>query len=185
MRASIAVLAAAGIGAWAPAMARAQAITVDDLVASWDIMTTMVVESAKRMPAEHFAYTPGPPLRNFADQINHTTQSNLSFSRVVNAGAPDFRVPARENPPQTKDAVVDLLEKSFAHFRKGLVGLSNADLEAGVPWGPSNNSTTITRLKAILIVVTHLQREHGKTIMYLRAQGIEPAPSGDFNIGPV
>ena len=157
-----------------------QAITQDDVLHSWDIMTKMVVESAKLMPEEDFAFSPGEPLRNFANQLNHTTSSNIGFSKSVKAGKPNFKMPSRKNPPQDKATVIDLLEKSFVHFRKGLENLSNDDLSAKVPWG-RGGKYKITRLKAILIVMSHMQREHGKTIMYLRAKGITPTPSGSWS----
>ncbi|MEO9482959.1 MAG: DinB family protein [Ekhidna sp.] len=161
-------------------MSRAQAITHEDLLDSWDIMTSMVVESANLMPAEHFTYTPGDPLRNFANQLNHTTASNIGFAKSVNAGPPSFRIPDRSNPPQEKDAVIEILKNSFSYFRGGLEKLSQADLEEKVAWGHPSNPKQITRLKAILIVMSHLQREHGKTMMYLRAKGVQPSQSGSW-----
>ncbi len=159
---------------------RAQAITPQDLIDSWDIMTKMVVQSAKIMPAEHFSFTPGDPVRSFANQLNHTTASNIGFGKSVNAGKPDFAMPDRANPPQSKDEVVDVLEKSFSYFRGGLEKLSQNDLAQKVQWGHPSNPKQITRLKAVLIVMSHLQREHGKSMMYLRAKGLKPAPAGSW-----
>jgi uncharacterized damage-inducible protein DinB len=165
--------------AWG-ARVHAQAITVEDALNAWDAMSEMVIESAKKMPAEHFSYSPGEPLRNFANQLNHTTASNIGFAYAVNAGKPDFAIPDRSNPPQQKEAVIDILEKSFRYFRSGLEKLSQDDLEATVPWGRAGSQRQITRLKAILIITSHLVQEHGKTIMYLRAKGIAPAPSAGW-----
>lgn len=158
----------------------AQAITVKDALSAWDKMATMVVESAKLMPAADFGFSPGEPLRNFANQLNHTTASNIGFAQSVKAGRPDFAIPDRKNPPQDKEAVIDILEKSFAYFRGGLEKLSDSDLQQTVPWGRPGSQKQITRLKAILIITSHLQREHGKTMMYLRARGISPAPAGSW-----
>ncbi len=157
-----------------------QAITIEDVIVSWDKMTNMVVELAKLMPSEHYDFSPGEPLRNFAAQINHTSGSTISFSYAVNAGKPSFPLPDRNNPPLNKKDVVDLLEKSFRHFRKGLESLSTENLSEEVGWGPMSRRKQITRLKAILIVASHMQREHGKTMMYLRAKGIKPAPAGSW-----
>ncbi len=162
------------------ARVNAQAITPKDIIDSWDVMTTMVVESAKQMPAQHYQFTPGDPIRNFANQINHTTASNIGFAASVKAGQPDFAIPDRRNPPQDKETVVDILEKSFKYFRSGLEKLSQSDLDEIVAWGHPSNPKKITRLKAILIVTSHLQREHGKTMMYLRAKGIKPAQAGSW-----
>lgn len=159
----------------------AQGITPQDIIEAWDIMTKMVVESAKLMPTEHYGYTTGEPLRNFANQINHTTRSNIGFANSVNAGKPDFKIPNRNKLPQDKAEVIDLLEKSFNHFRGGLETLTAENLAENVKWGHPSNPKQITRLKAILIVMSHLQREHGKTMMYLRAKGIAPAQSGSWS----
>ena len=154
-----------------------QALTVDDILVAWDNTAETVIASARAMPAEHYGFTPGDPLRTFAQQINHTTISNFAFAYAVDAGQPDFPVPDRSNPPLDKAGVTDILEKSFDYFRGGLAGLSQDSLEEMVPWGGAANRRQITRLKAILIVIGHIQSEHGKTMMYLRAQGIVPPPN--------
>ena len=177
---TIKVLAVVMTIAMSQNVARAQAITIEQVLEGWDKTSAMVIESAKLMPAEYYSFTPGEPLRNFANQINHTTASNIGFAYSVNAGNPTFPIPDRSNPPQDKEAVVDILEKSFNYFRSGLAKLSTSDLEQTVGWGPAGRQTQITRLKAILIVTSHIQREHGKTMMYLRAKGIKPAPAGSW-----
>ena len=142
-------------------------------------MAVMVVESARLMPAEHFDFSPIDPLRNFADQMNHTTRSNIGFGYAVKAGRPNFPVDPNK-PPKEKAAVVDLLQKSFDYFGAGLQKLSTEELADMVPWGPRGNQRQISRLQAILIVMSHLQREHGKTMTYLRLKGIKPAQAGSW-----
>lgn len=158
----------------------AQAITPQEVLKAWDKMTIMVVESAKLMPLEDFQFTPGEPLRNFADQLNHTTASNIGFASSVKSGAPNFQIPDRNNPPQSKNEGINFLETSFQYYRSGLETLTQEDLEDKVLWGQVGNQREISRLQAILIVTSHLQREHGKTMMYLRAKGIKPAPAGSW-----
>ena len=165
---------------WSPKL-YAQALTPSDILEAWDIMTEMVVESAKLMSAESYSFTPVNELRSFADQINHTAASNIGFGSSVNAGIPEFEIPDRSNPPQTKEEVLSFLVNSFKYYRCGLESLTQKDLESPVPWGRPENQVQITRLKAILIVMSHLQREHGKTMMYLRAQGITPPPAGSWS----
>jgi hypothetical protein len=158
----------------------AQAITIEDALKAWDNMSKMVIESAKIMPAENYSYTPGEPLRNFANQINHTAGSNIGFGYAVNAGKPDFAIPDRNKPPQSKEEVLAFLEKSFAYFRDALSKLTTDNLNDEVMWGRQGSQRSITRLKAILIITSHLQSEHGKTMMYLRGKGIQPPPSSSW-----
>ncbi len=159
--------------------AHAQGVTKQDVVKAWDIITKMVVQSAQLMPDEHYAYSPGEPLRNFADQLNHTTASNIMFAPRIGAGPPNFPIPDRNNPPQTKEKVMPILEQSFSYFKGALNNLADKDLSEKILWG--RNQVEITRLKAILIIMSHLQREHGKTMMYLRAKGITPPPAGSWS----
>lgn len=149
----------------------AQGVTVEQVVEAWDQMTTMVVESAKLMPAEHFGFTPGEPLRPFAAQINHTAGANYLFAEVYKASRPDREVNASE-----KEDVIRDLEASFAFVREGLASLSQADLAETIQWFGRDMS----RLQGVLTMTDHLQREHGKTIMYLRAKGIAPAQSAGW-----
>ena len=160
---------------------KAQAITTNDLIEAWDIMAEMVIESAKLMPTDSYSFTPVNELRNFAEQLNHTSGSNIGFGYAVNAGKPEFELPDRNNPPHSKEDVLLLLENSFKYFRSGLESLVQNDLEEPILWGRQGNQTKITRLKGVLIVISHLQREHGKTIMYLRAVGITPPSSGSWS----
>lgn len=151
--------------------AEAQGISVDEVVEAWDRMAEMVVESAKLMPAEHFGFTPGEPLRPFAAQINHTAGANYLFADVYKQSRPDRSVQATE-----KDTVIQDLEASFAFVRDGLGSLTAADLAEDVEWF----GREMSRLQAILTMTDHLQREHGKTIMYLRAKGVAPAQSAGW-----
>ena len=173
------LLLVVGTGLLGPGAARAeaQAITAQDLLDAWDGMTAMVVESVRLMPADRFDYVPTDPLRDFADQVNHTTITNFGFAGAVGAGAPTMDLPDPSDAPSDKDSVLHYLEASFEHFRSGLETLSDDDLSAEVPWGPAQNRRMITRLKAFLIISEHLHREHGKTMIYLRENGIAPAPA--------
>ncbi|WP_298756871.1 DinB family protein [uncultured Psychroserpens sp.] len=157
-----------------------QAITKKDLVDSWEIMSAMVVESAKAMPADDFNYSPGEPIRNFANQLNHTTKSNIGLGSMIFGKMPSFKMPNPQNPPQEKKAVVDILEKSFEYFKENIEALSDESLSETISWGRQGSGIKITRLKGILIVFSHLQREHGKTMMYLRAKGIKPPAAGSW-----
>ncbi|MDJ0646974.1 MAG: hypothetical protein QNJ57_13420 [Flavobacteriaceae bacterium] len=159
----------------------AQGISKEDLVKSWDIMSKMVVESAKAMKSEDYKYSPGEPVRNFANQINHTTMSNIGLGSMVFGKKPKFKMPSKKNPPKEKTAVIDILKKSCDYFKSNLAGLTEAQLSEKIKWGRPGSGIEITRLKGILIMFSHMQREHGKTMMYLRAKGIKPPPSGSWS----
>ena len=159
----------------------AQGITKEDLVKSWEIMTKMVVESAEAMNAEDYQFSPGEPLRNFANQINHITMSNIGLGSMVFGKMPKFSMPSKDNPPKEKAEVIDILKKSFDYFKNNLENLTDAQLSEIISWGKPGSGFEITRLKGILIIYSHLQLEYGKITMYLRAKGVKPAPSGSWS----
>ena len=51
----------------------------ENLVTAWEAMTKMVVETATAMPEEYYTYKPTEELRDFADQIAHTSGANYLF----------------------------------------------------------------------------------------------------------
>jgi uncharacterized damage-inducible protein DinB len=151
-----------------------QALTKDDVQSAWNSATRRYIACAKAMPAEDYSFSPFEPVRNFADQINHISKSNIGFAKSVNAGAPTFSMPDPKTPPQDKETVISLLENSAKYYGDALSKLSDKDLEERVPWGRPGSEVMITRMKAVYIALSHLSREQGKVLMYLRAKGITP-----------
>lgn len=151
----------------------AQGISSNDVQAAWDNMTTMVVETARLMPAEHYGFVPVEPLSDFAGLINHTTGANYLFAATVNLERPD---PMPRTDATKKDDVVADLEASFAFIKGGISQLSDQQLAEEIDWFGSKMS----RLQAILTMTDHLQRQHGKAITYLRLKGVAPARSAGW-----
>ncbi len=154
-------------------VATAQSITTKDVESAWDNMTSMVVETANNMPAEHFSYSPIEPLSDFAGLINHTTGANYLFAATVGLDRPD---PMPGGEASSKDEVIKDLEASFAYIKKGIQNLDQEDLEEEIDWFGSK----MTRLHAILTMTDHVERQHGKAITYVRLKGVEPARSGGW-----
>ena len=142
-------------------------------VKAWDNMTAMVVETAKAMPSEHYAFKPTAELRSFAEQIGHTAGANYLFASTVKLERPD-PVPVTET--KEKDQVIKELEVSFAFIKDGMEKLTQDDLNEGIEFFGNK----VTRFQAILMMTSHLQREHGKSTIYTRLKGIAPGPSGGW-----
>ncbi len=140
---------------------------------AWDNMTTMVVETAKAMPPENYGFKPTEELRDFAEQIGHTTGANYLFASVVKLNAPD---PMPTSETKEKDQVVKELKASFAFIKGGIQKLTADDLNEEIEFFGSKMS----RLQAILIMTSHLQREQGKTTIYTRLKGIAPGGSSGW-----
>ena len=148
-------------------------VSKESVLKAWDNMTTMVVETAKAMPIEHYSFKPAPELRDFAEQIGHTAGANYLFGSVVKLDAPD---PNPVSDTKKKVEVVSQLEESFAFIKSGIENLTNEDLADEIEFFGSKMS----RLQSILIMTSHLQREHGKTTIYTRLKSVAPARSNGW-----
>ncbi len=140
---------------------------------AWDNMATMVIGTAEAMPATNYAFKPTKELRSFADQIGHTAGANYLFASVVKLTAPK---PSPMSGKKDKSNVVKDLKASFEFIKSGIKKLTQQDLNEEIDFFGSKMS----RLQAILIMTSHLQREHGKTTIYTRLKNIAPAKSGGW-----
>ncbi|MCL6275488.1 DinB family protein [Muricauda sp. 2012CJ35-5] len=145
----------------------------ENILVAWDNMTKMVVETAKAMPEENYSFKPTEELRDFAQQLAHTSGANYLFASVVKLETPD---PNPITETKAKNKVIAELEGSFAFIRSGIAGLNQEDLNEEIEFFGSKMS----RLQSILIMTDHLQREHGKSTIYTRLKGIAPGPSGGW-----
>lgn len=147
-------------------------ITKEQAEKAWNGMSKMVIETANAMPAEHYEFTPHPDLRDFASQVGHTLGANYLFAPVVKRERPEtFPEETKE-----KEQILSDLRASFDFIAEGLHKLSAEDLNEEIEWFGQKMS----RLQAILTMTDHLQREHGKTITYVRLKGITPAQSAGW-----
>lgn len=145
----------------------------ENLVKAWDDMTKMVLETAKAMPEANYSFKPTDELRDFADQISHTSGANYLFASVVKLNTPD---PNPVTDTKKKNEVIQQLKGSFAFIRNGMEKLKEEDLKEEIEFFGSKMS----RLQSILIMTSHLQREQGKSTIYTRLKGIAPGPSGGW-----
>ncbi len=153
---------------------KAQQVTKAQLSKAWDDMTAMVVGTAKAMPAEHYGWSPAEGIAYFGRLVSHQIQANYGFAPAI------FGLEKPANPPawddEVKDDVVKTMEASFKYIKDGIDKMTQADLDEQV----EVFGNTTSRLRAVLILTAHLQREHGKAITYVRIKGVAPAGSGGW-----
>ncbi len=140
---------------------------------AWDNMTKMVVETAKAMPSEHYSFKPTAELRDFAEQMGHTTGANYLFASVVKLQKPE---PMPTSDSKEKKQVISELEASFAFIRSGMEKLSQEDLDQEIDFFGNK----VPRFQAILMMTSHLQREQGKSTIYTRLKGVAPGGSAGW-----
>ncbi|WP_420385077.1 DinB family protein [Roseivirga sp.] len=145
----------------------AQAIKKADLVNAWSKMTNMFLTTTRDMPAEHFSFQPTKDIAPFGDLVGHTIGANYLFGPTVNGP----KVERPEFDAANKKEVVENMEKSFKYIADAIDQLSDDNLNDEIEWFGSK----MTRLKAILSMTDHVEREYGKVITYARLKGVKPA----------
>lgn len=146
---------------------KAQGIKQSDLASTWDNMTNMFLTTTKAMPAEHFTYQPTKEVAPFGALVGHTVGANYLFAPTVNGPKVD-----RPSFDDTKKAeVVEAMEASFKYIKDAIDKLSDSDLSQEIDWFGNK----MPRLKAILSLTDHIEREYGKVITYARLKGVTPA----------
>ncbi|OEK02351.1 hypothetical protein BFP97_12830 [Roseivirga sp. 4D4] len=146
---------------------KAQGIKQSDLAGAWQNMTNMFLTTTKAMPAEHFTFQPTKEVASFGGLVGHTIGANYLFGPTVNA--PKVDRPSFDD--SNKKDVVAAMEASFKYINDAIANLSDSDLSQEVDWFGSK----MPRLKAILSLTDHIEREYGKVITYARLKGVTPA----------
>ncbi|TJY38218.1 DinB family protein [Pontimicrobium aquaticum] len=148
-------------------------INSEALIKAWDNMTNMVVETAEAMPSEYYSFKPTEELRDFTSQIGHTAGANYLFATVVKLERPD---PSPLTDTKNKNQIIKELKESFMFIRNGMTKLTNEDLNEEIEFF----GRKMSRLQSILIMTSHLQREHGKTTIYTRLKNIAPGKTNGW-----
>ncbi len=152
-------------------MSIAQSLETERLVFAWTNMKKMVVESAKAMPEEHFAFSPTEEVRSFQDQLKHIATSNRFFLGVL-VGEDNKAANQKTLQEVTgKDGIIADLEQSFDYVIATLPKITG--FEDPVSFYGQN----LTKTELLMQTEHHLHREHGKITIYMRMNGIAPAKS--------
>jgi uncharacterized damage-inducible protein DinB len=111
---------------------------------------------AEAMPAEKYSWRPAEGVRSVGEVFTHITAANYGVARALGSALPSgFDFKAIQGLSGDKPKAVQALKESFAHFRRAILALNDAD--ADKPQDMFNRHTT---LRGSLIVVTGHFGEH-------------------------
>ena len=134
------------------------------------------IRLAEAMPAEKYTWRPAGGVRSVGEVFTHIVAANYGVARALGTSPPaglDFKAITGLAADKTK--VLQALKESFAHFRRAIVALNEAD--ADKPQDMFNRHTT---LRGSFIVITGHFGEHlGQSIAYARVNGVVPPWTGD------
>ena len=126
---------------------------------------------AEAIPAEKYTWRPAPGVRSFAEVFMHVSAANFNLYKLVGTPPPaGFEVKGFEKSTTDKAKVIATLKESFAHARKAITAMPDADLEKSLDWFGGKN----TQRGILLFIVRHGAEHLGQSIAYARFAGITP-----------
>jgi len=126
---------------------------------------------AAAIPADKYAWRPSPDVRSFAEVFLHVSAANYNLYKLVGTPPPaGFDVNGFEKSTTDKAKVVATLKDSFAHARKAITAMPDADLEKSLDWFGGKN----TQRGILLFTVRHAAEHLGQSIAYARFAGVIP-----------
>jgi uncharacterized damage-inducible protein DinB len=132
---------------------------------------------AEAIPADKYTWRPAPDVRSFAEVFLHVSAANYNLYRLVGTPPPaGFDVKGFEKSTTDKAKVMATLKDSFAHAKKAIAAMPDADLEKSLDWFGGKN----TERGILLFIVRHAAEHLGQSIAYARVIGITPPWTEDM-----
>jgi uncharacterized damage-inducible protein DinB len=168
-----------------PATAPTIALAMDTQLT---VMETQIVPAAQAMPADKYSFAPSDGefrgSRTFGLEVRHVAAVNFALYSAIlgELPPPGVSLQGATNGPddlQTKDQIVNYLQKSFALGHKALATITaeNAVTPITYPPLPFTQPYFSTRLGLASFACTHASDHYGQMAVYLRMNGVVPPAS--------
>ncbi len=132
---------------------------------------------AEAIPADKYTWRPAPDVRSFAEVFLHVSAANYNLYKLVGTPPPTgLDVKGLEKSTTDKTKVIATLKDSFAHARKAIAAMPDADLDKSLDWFGGKN----TQRGILLFIVRHAAEHLGQSIAYARVVGIIPPWTEDM-----
>jgi uncharacterized damage-inducible protein DinB len=126
---------------------------------------------AEAIPAEKYSWRPAPGVRSVAEVLMHAAAANYNMYKSVGMPPPvGLDVAGLETSTTDKAKIIGTLIDSYAHARKAITTLPDADLEKTMDWSGGK----ITERGVLLFIVPHIAEHLGQLIAYARVLGVVP-----------
>jgi uncharacterized damage-inducible protein DinB len=142
-----------------------------EVLAEVMIQEDKFVRLAEAIPAEKYTWRPAPDVRSFAEVFLHVSAANFNLYKLVGTPPPaGLDIKSLEKSATDKTKVIATLKDSFAHARKAITSMPDADLDKSLDWFGGKNTE-----RGILLFITRHAAEHlGQSIAYARVIGVVP-----------
>lgn len=134
------------------------------------------VRLAEAMPADKFNWRPASDVRSVGEVFLHVAAANYSLYKMVGTPPPaNVDLKNLEKSTTDKAKIVAILKDSFAHAKKAVAAVPEANLDKSLDWFGGKN----TQRGILLFVVRHAAEHLGQSIAYARMNGIVPPWTAD------
>jgi uncharacterized damage-inducible protein DinB len=132
---------------------------------------------AEAVPTEKYTWRPAPDVRSFAEVFLHVSAANYNLYKLVGTPPPTgLDLQGLEKSTSDKAKVVATLKDSFAHAKKAITAMPDADLDKSLDWFGGKN----TQRGILLFILRHAAEHLGQSIAYARFVGVVPPWTEDF-----
>jgi uncharacterized damage-inducible protein DinB len=148
-----------------------------EVLAEVTIQDDKFTRLAEAIPPEKYTWRPAPDVRSFAEVFLHVGAANYSLYKLVGTPPPTgLDLKGLEKSTTDKAKIIATLKDSFAHAKKAITAMSDADLEKSMDWFGGKN----TQRGILLFIVRHTAEHLGQSIAYARVVGIVPPWTEDM-----
>src|SRR5579863_6658220 len=131
---------------------------------------------AQAIPADKYTWRPSAGVRSVADVFLHVCGANYNMYKLVAVQPPaGLDVSGIEESTTDKTKIIAMLRESYAHAKKAIASVPDADLEKTMDW----RGGKLTERGVLMYIVPHIAEHLGQAIAYARVLGVVPPWSED------
>jgi uncharacterized damage-inducible protein DinB len=137
----------------------------------WLHVSRQLVALAEAIPAENFAWRPGPGVRSTSEVLNHVTLANFHLLSYTGPKLPaDLKSDGMEKRVAAKTEVIAWLKRSLDAVKAAHAGIKPAELQRKVKI--AGRDATVEGM--YLRIIVHANEHMGQLVAYARMGGIVP-----------
>ena len=131
---------------------------------------------AEAIPAEKYTWRPAADVRSIAEVFLHVAAASFNLPKLIGTPPPaGFEAKGFDKSTTDKAKIVATLKDAFAHEKKAIVAMPDADLEKQLDWFGGKN----TERGILLFILRHSAEHLGQSIAYAREVGVTPPWTAD------
>ena len=137
----------------------------------WVHVSRQLVALAEAIPAEKFAWRPGPGVRSTSEVFMHVALTNFYLLSITGPKMPaDMTSPDMEKTVTAKAEVINWLKRSLDAVKTAHAGIKPVDLQHKVKVNKRDADVDGMYLR----IIVHANEHMGQLVAYARMNGITP-----------